>query len=462
MPRTQARKRNRIDEETALRAKRRRRVLVWAAAGLLVAAVPTAATQALDALSAPAPEPGLLIGLSAGFGLLAIVGRRRRRWRGERYVPSHACRSAPAPDRPTPVQRKRGRTTRIGVGILAGIGPIAGLAPIAGAGTVVSFGGTTPPGSYDAVTPGGAFGPQLDLPGATIDGGVRLTNYQPRDDRLDDSVYATSDFSTLADGSGLPGEITVDFATPVRAVRVSIQDWYLSAPFRLEARASDDSVLATDTISLETFTTDPGDAGRLTALADDITRIVISSMQMPGEIDFAIDNLTYESGPVFTQDTPENAVDIPAKLPATLSGSSRFVTTSGDEPLCNCGTANDGAPVWLRFAPGSTGPYILDTSGSSYDTVLSVWRAADLVSESPPIAVACDDDGGAGSTSALEFQAVEGVEYRILVTEYERDVGGNLVVQVPEPGSMATALAALLTAAGIAPLRRRLGTRPRP
>jgi hypothetical protein len=409
----------------------------------------------LDALSLPVPEPGLGAGLSAGIGLLAALGRRRRR--RERDVRSDARHAAPTADRSTLVHRKWRRPMLIGAGILAGSIPCAGLVPIAAAGTVVSFGGATPPGSYDAVTPGGAFGPELDLPEATIDGGVRLTNYQPREDRLDDSVYATSDFSTLSDGSGLPGEITVDFTTPVRAVRVSIQDWYLAAPFRLEGRASDDSLLASDTVSLEVFTTDPGDAGRLTVVADEITRIVISSLQVPGEIDFAIDNLTYESGPVFTQDTPDDAVVIPAKLPVTLSGSSRFVTTSGDEPLCNCGTATDGAPVWLRFAPGSTGPYSLDTSGSSYDTVVSVWRADDLLSESPPIEVACDDDSGAGFASMVDFQAEGGVEYRVLVTEYERDIGGDLVVLVPEPDWTTSAGAALLTTAGIAGLRPRRG-----
>jgi hypothetical protein len=133
------------------------------------------------------------------------------------------------------------------------------------------------------------------------------------------------------------------------------------------------------------------------------------------------------------------------------------VTTSGDEPLCNCGTATDGAPVWLRFAPGSTGPYSLDTSGSSYDTVVSVWRADDLLSESPPIEVACDDDSGAGFASMVDFQAEGGVEYRVLVTEYERDIGGDLVVLVPEPDWTTSAGAALLTTAGIAGLRPRRG-----
>jgi hypothetical protein len=325
-----------------------------------------------------------------------------------------------------------------------------------GAATVVTFTGGSPPGTYDAVTPGGIYGPELVLPDATFDGGVRLTNFQPREDRLDEEVYATSDFSPLADGSLLPGRITATFTTPVRAVRLSIQDWYRAAYFSLEAYASDDTLLVAETVLLDDFTLDPGDAGRLTTISDGITRIVVSSLQLPGEIDFAIDNVTFESGPIFTEDTPENRVEI-GDLPATFARSSRFVTTQGDEPVCQCGTAQDGAPVWFGLIPTRSGWYVFDTSGSSYDTVVSVWIVDETsLSATPTVEVACDDDNGAGYASRVEFQASEGADYAILVTEYARDLGGDLRVEVvPEPGAWTCSLAALISLGAVARMRRR-------
>lgn len=342
------------------------------------------------------------------------------------------------------------------------------LSPLEGAraATVLTFNGGSPPGTFAEVTPGGGYGPELVYPDATVDGGVRLTNYQPREDLLDDEVYATSDFSPLSEGTLLPGAITATFAEPVRGVRLSIQDWFLAAPFRLEAYDADDALLASDVVSLDTFTVDPGDAGTLVTVAEGTARIVVTSLQFPGEIDFAIDNLTFESGPVFTNDTPDAAVEIPPNLPAVLEGSSRFVLSSGDEPTCSCGTAADGAPLWFALTALRAGTYVIETLGSTYDTVVSIWRDVGGldVGESAPaglpaqvyptIEVACDDDGGGAGTSRVEFEAEEGVRYLVWVSEYAGDRGGDLEMEVaPEPRALVASLAVLLALTGL--VRRR-------
>jgi len=80
-----------------------------------------------------------------------------------------------------------------------------------------------------------------------------------------------------------------------------------------------------------------------------------------------------------TNDTLEQAV--------VLKAYDRYVqTTQGaqsDEPLASCQAS--GAGVWFHYTPETTQQVIVDTLGSDYDTVLSVWDAQGQE-------LACDDN----------------------------------------------------------------------
>ncbi|MBK8027336.1 MAG: S8 family serine peptidase [Chloroflexi bacterium] len=73
--------------------------------------------------------------------------------------------------------------------------------------------------------------------------------------------------------------------------------------------------------------------------------------------------------------------------------------------------------VWYRytFASGSPRPLVVDTEGSSYDTVLGVYTSPNPVT---PALIVCDDDSGTGTTSRVEFTASAGVIYYIGVASY--------------------------------------------
>ncbi|MCH8215831.1 MAG: trypsin-like peptidase domain-containing protein [Planctomycetes bacterium] len=71
------------------------------------------------------------------------------------------------------------------------------------------------------------------------------------------------------------------------------------------------------------------------------------------------------------------------------------------------------ADVWYAFSPPTSGPYLIDLGGSSFDTILFVYfggcRGALLDS---------DDDGGPGSTSALVMDLEAGETYYIRITGF--------------------------------------------
>ena len=73
-----------------------------------------------------------------------------------------------------------------------------------------------------------------------------------------------------------------------------------------------------------------------------------------------------------------------------------------------------GASVWYLWTPAASGPAVLQTNGSNYDTLLAVYtgRRVDRLSS-----VAADDDG-AGSeigTSRVTFTATAGTTYAIAI-----------------------------------------------
>jgi len=93
-------------------------------------------------------------------------------------------------------------------------------------------------------------------------------------------------------------------------------------------------------------------------------------------------------------------------------------TNAEDDSLptsCGGGGGNDRI---VGFTAPSAGDYTIDTIGSGYDTVLSVFSSCDTDTE-----IVCDDDGGSGLTSAATVTLAAGESIVIAVDGYMGDTG---------------------------------------
>lgn len=68
--------------------------------------------------------------------------------------------------------------------------------------------------------------------------------------------------------------------------------------------------------------------------------------------------------------------------------------------------------VWWTWTPSRSGAATLSTSGSSFDTVLAVYRGSTLTALTE---VASNDDAGGAFTSSLSFMATAGTTYQVAV-----------------------------------------------
>lgn len=91
-------------------------------------------------------------------------------------------------------------------------------------------------------------------------------------------------------------------------------------------------------------------------------------------------------------------------------------TTEGSEPGGVFNTA------WTKVTPSVSGVFILDTIGSNYDTVLTVYTGTAL---NNLVSVGSDDDSGGSSTSKLTLSLTGGTTYYIQVGS-KASGGGSL------------------------------------
>lgn len=106
------------------------------------------------------------------------------------------------------------------------------------------------------------------------------------------------------------------------------------------------------------------------------------------------------------------------------TGTQIFSTVGfGGEPgeLSHCGIPG-GSSAWFTFIAPTNGRLYLDTSGSSYNTVLGVYTGPGPTIASLT-ALICDNDSGPGTTSSLNFPATGGTTYYIAVDGYNGVTG---------------------------------------
>jgi len=117
-----------------------------------------------------------------------------------------------------------------------------------------------------------------------------------------------------------------------------------------------------------------------------------------------------------------------ATLPFTTSLDTAAATAAQDDPvLCSGGQGSN--TVWYRISVQTDTVMGIDTAGSGYDTVLSVFTGGC----GSLTRIACNDDfaGGAAGASLLTFQATSGVVYLIDVAG--KGSGGPLQLRAGYP-----------------------------
>ncbi len=139
--------------------------------------------------------------------------------------------------------------------------------------------------------------------------------------------------------------------------------------------------------------------------------------------------IDYRNGP--SNDDFANRISVDS-LPFSVSKwNTAGATTQGNDPSHPCGSAptpKQSRSVWYRFRPGLSALYNVNTNGSDYDTVLSVWRG----SFGSLSNVACDDDGGMGLLSSLDVILNSGTTYYIEVLSFGNGSGGSLDLSISE------------------------------
>jgi peroxiredoxin len=79
-----------------------------------------------------------------------------------------------------------------------------------------------------------------------------------------------------------------------------------------------------------------------------------------------------------------------------------------------------GSSVWWSWSAPTSGTFVVSTDGSSFDTLVGVYRGSQL---SNLLALAVDDDSGSNGASRAIFRVIAGESYQIAVDGFQGDSG---------------------------------------
>ena len=115
--------------------------------------------------------------------------------------------------------------------------------------------------------------------------------------------------------------------------------------------------------------------------------------------------------------------------PGNTGGCTAEATLDGATTCGNGGLGGQGPDVWFAWTPRCSGNCIIDTFGSSYDTILSAHSACP--EEGDTHTIQCNDDAGGvlGNTSLVTFNYTPDTTYLLRVSGYSRAMG-NFVLRL--------------------------------
>lgn len=122
----------------------------------------------------------------------------------------------------------------------------------------------------------------------------------------------------------------------------------------------------------------------------------------------------------------DSAVHI-GSLPFTDAINTMGATTASDDPFSSCGQGGQGPTVWYSFTPAQNMKIRAYTTGSDYDTSLSVWSGT----RGELTEIACNDEFGDFSSN-VAFEADAGQTIFFMIGTYGGAPGdaGNLMFTV--------------------------------
>ncbi len=164
----------------------------------------------------------------------------------------------------------------------------------------------------------------------------------------------------------------------------------------------------------------------------------VSFLAAPGEIYLiAVDGFEGDQGSIrleLTRGPPND--DFLYRAPLTgfvnnVTGSNIDASSEASEPIHGGAVSAGGRSVWWTYTAPIDGSLQITTDGSDFDTLLGVYAGntlADLVS------IAQNDDNGTGRQSSVNFDAVAGQTYQIVVDGAESAQGTILLTatMIPE------------------------------
>jgi len=122
-------------------------------------------------------------------------------------------------------------------------------------------------------------------------------------------------------------------------------------------------------------------------------------------------------------------------IPATATGTTAGATKEAGEPAH--GSGGPFSSLWFRLDADRTGIVTLSTAGSAFDTVLAVYKGAEL---SKLTKIAANNDAGVGiRTSLLQFSMVAGTTYFIAIDGNAGATGAYVLTATGSPLSQAPA-----------------------
>ncbi len=127
-----------------------------------------------------------------------------------------------------------------------------------------------------------------------------------------------------------------------------------------------------------------------------------------------------------TNDDFDDAITI-GSIPFTDSQNTTAASAPFDDPAPSCGVAI-GRTVWYEWTPTTNQAVRMRTTGSNFDTHISVWTGTRGALNQ----VACNDNAPNSALSSLLFQPVAGQTYYIMVGG-TTDSGGQLIFELSLP-----------------------------
>lgn len=157
-----------------------------------------------------------------------------------------------------------------------------------------------------------------------------------------------------------------------------------------------------------------------------ITLTLVASA--PGKISIT-NTVEYSIVPPPTNDNFSAASKIPAVGGLSLAVNT-FATTESGEPQ-HAGVATAAASLWWNWSAATNGPVLVDTTGSSFDTVVAIYSGNNLATLTQLAAV---DDVANSDAGYVYFNATAAATYRIVVAGKTTNTTGSVRLRLTPGG----------------------------